>query len=470
MTGFFDGLEALPSAHGLTPDDREARLAELRRLQDELSGLAANRATTEELCGVAAIHPDPWVRRLVLAQLPRLAAIAPDATRAAVVWSTHDSEDFVAFTAVRAATQLRLREALRDFLLIVGDAGRRLNGEAGKPVGVGHAIVLDAIREVVGSSDQRIVQDLEASLFEGTRALPETFPEAEPAPTAGDGARHSHDAMVHVAGGAVRFGVPDRLGDAGLTFDWSDLVEPWVAETDGFWIDVHAVTAADYDAFAGGAAAREHRHCHPREPRDKLHTRNTVLEPCFDGRRPATGVCWFDAYAYAAAHGKRLPRESEWQRAAQGDDGRAYPWGDAFDPERAQWIATATGAAPADLEGWRAQLIGLASQTPAHPIAHVDAFDDASPLGVRGVSGNTWEWTATNFFSRSDASPVADDRDALEILYDWSSYPVIRGGTWTSPPELLSVAFRGRDLLTDRHFENGFRCVCDCPPPGGAER
>ena len=36
-------------------------------------------------------------------------------------------------------------------------------------------------------------------------------------------------------------------------------------------------------------------------------------------------------------------------------------------------------------------------------------------------------------------------------------------GAWSSLPELVSSAFRGKDLILDRHFEIGFRCACDCP-------
>ncbi|HEV2999128.1 MAG TPA: SUMF1/EgtB/PvdO family nonheme iron enzyme [Solirubrobacteraceae bacterium] len=464
MTDFFRTLEDLPAAHGLTARRRDEHVRRLERLRADLRELEPARSCVEELCGVAAVHPDPWVRRLAVDALPGLAAAAPESTATAIVWASHDPEDFVAFAAIRAAGRLRLQEALRDFLLIVGNASRRLNGEAGKPVGIGHAVVLDAIAQVVGSRDERVLSDLEERLFEGTLDFPQTFPPAEGAPARGG---HTHEGMVYVPPGEVRFGVPEGLaGD--LTFDWDDVAEPWSARVDGFWIDVHPVTAEQYDAFAAGPDALEHRHCHPGEPPGKLHARNTVLDPRFDGRRPATGVCWFDASAYAASHGKRLPREAEWQLAAQGDDDRAYPWGDAFRPDRAQWIGHVTGCAPTGLEDWRGQLLTLAAETPEAPVAPVGAFDDASPAGVRGLSGNTWEWTGTNFFSRGDASPAAADRDALEVLYDWASYPVIRGGTWTSPPELLSVKFRGRDLLTDRHFENGFRCVCDCPPPEGA--
>jgi formylglycine-generating enzyme required for sulfatase activity len=113
------------------------------------------------------------------------------------------------------------------------------------------------------------------------------------------------------------------------------------------------------------------------------------------GRHPVTGVTWYAAVAFcdwlAEYDGLpwRLPVEAEWERAARGEDGRTYPWGDTFDPVRcATWEGGGAPISPVD----------------AHP-------HGASPYGVMDLAGNVWEWTAT---------------DAVEP----SGWRVLRGGSW----------------------------------------
>ena len=87
---------------------------------------------------------------------------------------------------------------------------------------------------------------------------------------------------------------------------------------------------------------------------------------------PATGLSREQAEAFCAWLGVRLPTGDEWEAAARGTDGRPYPWGDTFDPERCNCADS----------GW-----GWTVPVTAHPAG-------AGPFGAEQQAGNVWEWVA----------------------------------------------------------------------------
>ncbi|MEN8149493.1 MAG: SUMF1/EgtB/PvdO family nonheme iron enzyme [Planctomycetota bacterium] len=90
---------------------------------------------------------------------------------------------------------------------------------------------------------------------------------------------------------------------------------------------------------------------------------------------PVTRVSWFDARAFATWQGRSLPTEEQWEKAAGGTDGFAWPWGDRFDVRR--------------LNSRAAKQRGTTAVT-RYP-------DGASPFGVMDMAGNVWEWTGSWF-------------------------------------------------------------------------
>lgn len=107
-----------------------------------------------------------------------------------------------------------------------------------------------------------------------------------------------------------------------------------------YFIDKYEVTNAQYWAFLQSIKSTgDHSKCFPGEPKNKDHTPGTPHTgwdyPYYDyPDYPVTRVDWYDAYAYAAWAGKRLPTEAEWEKAARGTDGRRFPWGNVWDAKR----------------------------------------------------------------------------------------------------------------------------------------
>jgi formylglycine-generating enzyme required for sulfatase activity len=134
-----------------------------------------------------------------------------------------------------------------------------------------------------------------------------------------------------------------------------------------FWIDQYPVTNAQFKKFLDAA------HYHPQDDLNFLRDWTDGNFPSGWDNKPVTWVSLEDARAYASWAGKRLPHEWEWQYAAQGPDGRLYPWGNRWNQE----------AVP----------ISDKSRTMRGPDTVESHPQGASPFGVFDLVGNVWQWT-----------------------------------------------------------------------------
>jgi iron(II)-dependent oxidoreductase len=257
--------------------------------------------------------------------------------------------------------------------------------------------------------------------------------------------------MVRIEAGRFPLGEPDA------EFAYDNERPQHMVHVPAFEIDRTPVTNGAYLAFIEDGGYR----------RAELWTgegwawrqANTIERPLYwtgDGRvrsfdreepldpdLPVMHVSWYEADAYARWRGARLPTEAEWEKAASWDEAtgekRRFPWGDESPDE-----------SPANLD----QLGFGPAPAGAYP-------DGASPDGVLGMTGDCWEWTASDFggYPGFRAWPY---REYSEVFFG-GPYKVLRGGSWATRPSVARATFRNWDYPQRRQLFAGFRCAVDAP-------
>lgn len=183
-------------------------------------------------------------------------------------------------------------------------------------------------------------------------------------------------------------------------------------ELAGFYIDVYPITNAEYAKFVKEKGAPPPSHW----PGGKV--------PEGAGDWPVVEVSWDEAAAYAAWANKRLPSELEWEKAARGIDGNAFPWGNKFDAERCNVKESGLG----------------------RPVSVTDMPKGASPYGCYHMAGNVRQWTATQ----------APKQKGME-----GDLRIVRGGSFDDPAASARTYQREAMLRTARSRRCGFRCARD---------
>jgi iron(II)-dependent oxidoreductase len=161
-----------------------------------------------------------------------------------------------------------------------------------------------------------------------------------------------------------------------------------------------------------------------------------------DPHRPVVHISWFEADAFARAHGLRLPTENEWEKAATWDQelerARRMPWGE----------EPAEPGLHANLD----QHAGGPATAGAYP-------EGASAYGCLGMIGDVWEWTATDFTGYPGFTPFPY-REYSEVFFG-HDFKVLRGGSWATRPRVSDATFRNWDYPSRRQIFSGLRMAGD---------
>jgi formylglycine-generating enzyme required for sulfatase activity len=191
---------------------------------------------------------------------------------------------------------------------------------------------------------------------------------------------------------------------------------------DGYEIDRYEITNVQYQRFLAATG----RQPPPYWPDGGF--------PPGQAAYPVAGVTWEDADAYCTWIGRRLPTEAEWEEACRGTDGRVYPWGDTWDPQRLNVDPIQSGLTRAYTE---AGVVGLGDDwgpirtTPTSPdvpgLRPVWSYGTgASPYQVLDLAGSVSEWVA-DWYNWNGYWDVPD-RNPLVLEPEWNR--ALRGSSW----------------------------------------
>ena len=265
-------------------------------------------------------------------------------------------------------------------------------------------------------------------------------------------------------------------------------------EVDGFWMDRHPVTVADFQRFvdatsyvtlaerlpdpaaypdadpdllvpgalvfhatSGPVDLDDYRNWWSYQPGASWHTPEGPGSTV-QGRdsHPVTQVAFEDAQAYATWTGKQLPTEAEWEFAARGGlESKVFAWGDTFAPNGRMMANTWQGEFP-----WQNMLLDRFERT-----SPVDVFPP-NGFGLFDMTGNVWEWTSDSFTLAAAPdhgccapriSLVGDPREGEAIPSN-----VVKGGSHLCAPNYClryRPAARSAEAIDTSTGHIGFRCV-----------
>jgi len=307
----------------------------------------------------------------------------------------------------------------------------------------------DAETDPSGQQHKRLRQQLLQAMQDGTNPAPNRAAVGAALAEIGD-PRFRLDAFylpdepllgfIHIPAGRFTMG-----SDPKIDKDAQDIEQPQhEVDLGEYYIARYPVTVAQFKAFV------EANKYQPRDP-DCLHG---------FANHPVVKVTWYDALAYCdwltkqlpllpnlpaeLCHGWQvaLPTEAEWERAARGIGYRIYPWGNEFDPNKAN-----------------------TKETGIRKTSVVGCFPaGSSPEGLLDASGNVWEWTRS-LEGSYPSSNVGSECSITEILMTANQNSMIlRGGSWSRDQWDARCTFRFKGNPDHWYSNRGFRVsLCKIP-------
>ncbi len=296
--------------------------------------------------------------------------------------------------------------------------------------------------------------------------------------------------MVYIEGGAFLMG----------SADFADASPVHEVVVDGFWMDEHEVTNAQFARFvaATGYQTVAERPLDPKDfpnvPLDVLQPGSAVFTPpdravglhnhlqwwqyvpgaswrqpegrgsSIKGREdePVVHIAYEDAAAFAKWAGKRLPTEAEWEYAARGGKSSSkYYWGAELKPN-GEWLANVyQGNFP----------VNDAGEDGYQGVAPVKSYQP-NAFGLYDMDGNVWEWCADyyrpDYYKNSPAKNPQGPADSYDPMEPGTVKRVQRGGSFLCNEQYCEryiAGSRGKGEVSSGSNNLGFRCVSDEPPP-----
>ncbi|MCP4467935.1 MAG: SUMF1/EgtB/PvdO family nonheme iron enzyme [Halieaceae bacterium] len=309
----------------------------------------------------------------------------------------------------------------------------------------------DRLFEFVGRYVQPNPPDAEIqNSAEPGQAIPETFasnvqalidqlddPSTEPKERLANGDELARLGDPRPGVGLDQDGLPD--------IDWVEILggeflygeDKQASHLETFLIARYPVTNAQYQAFIDDDGYKNKRWW------QRLAEHPEPASPEWgQSNRPRETINWHEAVAYCRwlsdklGYAVELPKETQWERAASGATGQAYPWGDAYQSGYANVDETKEKAGQYYLE--QTSAVGIYPQ-------------GASLEGVHELIGNVWEWCLNKYEN--------PENEAL----DGDEPRVLRGGSWLNDPDFARASLRYGYDPDDRLDGIGFRVVCSSP-------